>query len=241
MRFDVLAAASAEVDLIKHIPESWPDSIQDAITSLASHRFQLTQSDTASALTAEVDLKAIGSASVANNRTYEEWEPHLTESQREVLKHPIDSSIRIIGPAGSGKTLALCMRAIQISRDPDVGAKGKRILLATHSWAMAERIDGVLRVLNGGLRLLVSRLSLSYLCWNYMQGISANSVRMLLGTIRVMGGQSRLILLKASLRRLTRKAALEYQIGSPTDCKRRMRVDPAWNWLLICMMRLQVS
>lgn len=150
VRFDVLAAASAEVDLIKHIPESWPDSIQDAITSLASHRFQLTQSDTASALTAEVDLKAIGSASVANNRTYEEWEPHLTESQREVLKHPIDSSIRIIGPAGSGKTLALCMRAIQISRDPDVGAKGKRILLATHSWAMAERIDGVLRVLNGG-------------------------------------------------------------------------------------------
>ena len=150
VRFDVLAATSAEVDLIKHIPEPWPDSIQDAITSLASHRFQLTQSDTASALAAEVDLKAIGSASVANNRTYEEWEPHLTESQREVLKHPIDSSIRIIGPAGSGKTLALCMRAIQISRDPDVGAKGKRILLATHSWAMAERIDGVLRVLNGG-------------------------------------------------------------------------------------------
>ena len=150
VRFDVLAAASAEVDLIKHSPRPWPDSIQNAIASLATHRFQFSQADAASALTAEVDLKAIGSASVANNRTYEEWEPHLTESQREVLKHPIDSSIRIIGPAGSGKTLALCMRAIQISRDPDVGAKGKRILIATHSWAMAERIDGVLRVLNGG-------------------------------------------------------------------------------------------
>jgi hypothetical protein len=150
VRFDVLAAASAEVDLIKHSPRPWPDSIQNAIASLATHRFQFSQADAASALTAEVDLKAIGSASVANNRTYEEWEPHLTESQREVLKHSIDSSIRIIGPAGSGKTLALCMRAIQISRDPDVGAKGKRILIATHSWAMAERIDGVLRVLNGG-------------------------------------------------------------------------------------------
>lgn len=150
VRFDILAAASAEVDLIKHSPRPWPDSIQNAIASLATHRFQFSRADAASALTAEVDLKAIGSASVANNRTYEEWEPHLTESQREVLKHPIDSSIRIIGPAGSGKTLALCMRAIQISRDPGVGAKGKRILIATHSWAMAERIDGVLHVLNGG-------------------------------------------------------------------------------------------
>ena len=151
VRFDVLTATSAEVDLIKHSPRPWPDSIQNAITSLAAHRFQFSQANTASALAAEVDLKAIGSAPVANNRTYEEWEPHLTEPQREVLKHPIDSSIRIIGPAGSGKTLALCMRAIQISRDPDVGAKGKRILIVTHSWAMAERIDGVLNVLNGGV------------------------------------------------------------------------------------------
>lgn len=150
VRFDVLAATSAEVDLIKHSPESWPDSIHDAIQSLASYRFEPARAAITSTLAAEVDLKAIGSASVACNRTYEEWENHLTESQKNVLKHPIDSSIRIIGPAGSGKTLALCMRAIQTSRNPDVSAKGKRILIATHSWAMAERIDGVLGILNGG-------------------------------------------------------------------------------------------
>ena len=150
VRFDVLASTNAEVDLVKHTPVRWPDNIEKAIDVLASHRFEHQRAVAASTLAAEVDLKAIGSASVASNRTYEEWEGHLTQSQKDVLKHSIDSSIRIVGPAGSGKTLALCMRAIQIAREPSVSAKGKKILIATHSWAMAERIDGVLNVLNGG-------------------------------------------------------------------------------------------
>lgn len=43
------------------------------------------------------------------------------------------------------------MRALKISRDPDVSSQGKTILIVTHSWAMAERIDGVLSTLNGGV------------------------------------------------------------------------------------------
>ena len=43
------------------------------------------------------------------------------------------------------------MRALQISRDPNVRGQGQRILLATHSWAMSERIDRVLSTLNGGI------------------------------------------------------------------------------------------
>ncbi|OFA17198.1 hypothetical protein A4U49_02945 [Acidithiobacillus ferrivorans] len=42
------------------------------------------------------------------------------------------------------------MKAMQISRDTSVISKGKKILVATHSWAMAERIDGILDALNGG-------------------------------------------------------------------------------------------
>lgn len=151
VRFDVLAATGAEIDLIKHLPEKWPDTIADAINSLASHYFTHSTNNSASALAAEVDLKAIGSSSVANNRSFEEWENHLTDPQKKVLEQPVDASVRIVGPAGSGKTLALCMKAIQISRNLDFSAKGKRMLIATHSWAMAERIDGVLNMLNGGL------------------------------------------------------------------------------------------
>jgi hypothetical protein len=151
VRFDVLASAGSDLDLTKHTPSDWPINLERNINKLNSHKIETTSLDNIDTLTAEIDLKAIGSASVVNNRNYEEWEKHLSPSQKTALTHPIDSSIRIVGPAGSGKTLALCMRALQISKDPDVQSKGKKILIATHSWAMAERIDGVLSVLNSGV------------------------------------------------------------------------------------------
>lgn len=150
-RFNVFAATGAEMDLSRHVPLSWPEGIFSALQELVARKTADFPIETSSSLAAEIDLKAIGSASITGNRTFEQWLGSLTQSQREALNHPIDTSIRIVGPAGSGKTLALCMRAIQISRDLDVQKMGKKVLIATHSWAMAERIDGVIGVLNGGV------------------------------------------------------------------------------------------
>jgi superfamily I DNA/RNA helicase len=151
-RFEYLSSAESETNLKSYAPNVWPNSIHDAIESLAHHRFQFAPAVAAAGFSAEVDMQAIGSGSVTSNMIYDEWKRHLTKSQKDVLDHRIESSIRIIGPAGSGKTLVLCMRATQISRELDVVTKGKRILIATHSWAMAERIDSVLWMLNGGLQ-----------------------------------------------------------------------------------------
>jgi hypothetical protein len=151
VRFDVLASNGAEVDLAMHTPTSWPEEIKDSIKLIASNRFECVQKKSTDALAEEVDLVAIGSGSVVGNLTYEQWEQEISSSQKDVLKNPIESSVRIVGPAGSGKTLALCMRAIQISRDHDVIAKGKKILIVTHSWAMTDRIDAIVTVLNGNI------------------------------------------------------------------------------------------
>lgn len=151
VRFDVLSSSGADVDLAMHSPAAWPENLPEIISRFSEVESELVTTPMANSLTAEVDLKAIGSSSVTHNRTYEQWLGDLTESQSGIIGHPIDTSIRIVGPAGSGKTLALCMRAIQLSRDDEVIAKGSKILVATHSWAMAERIDGVLTTLNGGL------------------------------------------------------------------------------------------
>lgn len=151
VRFDVLSTSAADIDLTKHTPSDWPVSLGAALDKLKSHKIESVQPNNVDTLAAEVDLKAIGSSSVVSNRNFEDWEKYLTQSQRTALSHPINASIRIVGPAGSGKTLALCMRALKISKDHDVRTKGQKILIATHSWAMAERIDGVISVLNGGV------------------------------------------------------------------------------------------
>lgn len=150
-RFDHLTSTSAEVDLQSFSPSDWPLEFDSAASDLLSREVSEVEENRANPIAQEFDLKIIGSGSVVEGRTYEEWLPLLSDNQKALLENDIDAPIRIIGPAGSGKTLSLCMRALQVSRDPHVRGQGKRILLATHSWAMSERIDGVLSTLNGGI------------------------------------------------------------------------------------------
>ncbi|WP_175700583.1 UvrD-helicase domain-containing protein [Burkholderia ambifaria] len=152
IRFEDLSSRSSQVDLVDFRPKPWPAEFATAIEKLAAIEVPSSSESTGrSVLAEEVDLQAIGSGSVVRNRTYEEWSTFLSESQKKVLDQQLNASVRIVGPAGSGKTLALCLRAVQIARNVDVQSTGKRVLIATHSWAMAERIDGVLAILNGGV------------------------------------------------------------------------------------------
>jgi len=150
-RFDSLSSSEAEVDLANFAPNPWPENITDIVFQFTAKAIRARETTNFAAIAQEFDLEVIGSASVVEGRSYEEWQTYLSGSQKSVLKHGIDDSVRILGPAGSGKTLTLCLRAIQISRDKKIQTQGLRLLIATHSWAMSERIDGVLRTLNGGV------------------------------------------------------------------------------------------
>lgn len=152
VRFDAITSSADQFDLAKYRPASWPGGFDVLMTKARSLKAPKPSAvNQAEALVTEVDLSVIGSSSVVKNRTYEDWQRDLSSSQKEILALDMQSSVRIVGPAGSGKTLALCLRVIQISRNPNVIAQGRKILVATHSWAMAERIDGVLSALNGGV------------------------------------------------------------------------------------------
>lgn len=150
VRFEALSSRQAQVTLADFSAPPWPRDFGDVVAKMGGVKAPPAAGSAALGLAAEIDLTAIGSGSVVRNRTYEEWHSLLSDSQKSVLSHPVNASIRIVGPAGSGKTLALCLRAVQIARDPDVQSQGKKVLIATHSWAMAERIDGVLTTLNSG-------------------------------------------------------------------------------------------
>lgn len=82
--------------------------------------------------------------------TYSDWlaDGRLTADQRAFVLRDPAYSIRLKGPAGSGKTLALELKAIrEVGRLIDDGAQG-RVLFATHSWAMAEQIGDHLQGLD---------------------------------------------------------------------------------------------
>lgn len=149
--FDAITSDEVAIDLSRFNPPDRQIDFPSTAQHLIGAQIQADPKDEPQSLATEFDLRTIGSGSIVADRTYEDWQRYLNQPQQQILNSPIDTSIRIVGPAGSGKTLSLCLRAMQIARDPRVLAGGQRVLVATHSWAMAERIDGILSVLNGGV------------------------------------------------------------------------------------------
>lgn len=72
--------------------------------------------------------------------TYEEWMNSITEEQRRFVEAPTIHSLRLRGPAGSGKTLALTLKAAHEIREAATEGRDLRTLVVTHSWSLASEI-----------------------------------------------------------------------------------------------------
>lgn len=111
-------------------------SAQERAKSLLPQRLRADE-----ALQNLIDLEAVGAGSVTRGRTYSAWLTSLTDGQRHVLSHVSEEPLKVRGPAGSGKTLTLELKAVQeLYRSNDQGDPW-RILYATHSWALADQVD----------------------------------------------------------------------------------------------------
>ncbi|WP_140803631.1 UvrD-helicase domain-containing protein [Rhodanobacter glycinis] len=149
VRFLGLTDDRRRIDLKDWVPPVTPDIIgYSAWVEVV--RTSLAEEAKVDSFAEQVDLEAIGSDAVVQGYSYEYWLTILKAEQERIVNGPLDASVRVIGPAGSGKTLTLCMRAIRLSRDESVIGGRKKILIVTHSWAMTERIDGILHSLNDG-------------------------------------------------------------------------------------------
>lgn len=138
-----------QVILSHWTPPSLP-SLAEALAWIEEQSPIAQEAQEATSFSEQVDMQVIGSEAVTHGRTAEEWSKELSEKQKKIVNAMPNSSMRIIGPAGSGKTLTLCLRALHLCRNATVIAERRKILVLTHSWAMAERIDSTLSVLNGG-------------------------------------------------------------------------------------------
>lgn len=96
---------------------------------------------------------ALQAQSITKARTYSQWLPDLTSAQKEFLDARTESSIRLRGPAGSGKTLTLCLKAVREVKNARAAGQALRVLFVTHSWSLAGEVDQLLSVMSEQGRL----------------------------------------------------------------------------------------
>ncbi|GAA5176973.1 hypothetical protein GCM10023322_00460 [Rugosimonospora acidiphila] len=82
----------------------------------------------------------------SRGRTYTEWLPYLSDDQRRFLERT--PPVKLRGPAGTGKTLCLLLKAIREVTNARAQGKALRVLFLTHSWAMETQIDQLLRTMD---------------------------------------------------------------------------------------------
>lgn len=101
-------------------------------------------------------------------RTDDWYFSRLTKAQRSFVDHPLSGSVRLVGPAGTGKTVALvvkCLRELATSR---TDGTPRRFLFLTHATATASAIENLVLSMEPieGISLLASekpRLTISTL------------------------------------------------------------------------------
>lgn len=79
----------------------------------------------------------------------ENWRRWLTTTQLDFVLSPLDVPHRIEGPAGTGKTLCLALKAINILNNNTDASKPHRALFIAHSQATKTTIENLI-AMNGG-------------------------------------------------------------------------------------------
>lgn len=105
---------------------------------------QRPEASTLAGLSNEVNLDARLPVKIHSQLTADEWfERRLTAAQRRFVEHPLTSGVRLVGPAGTGKTVALiikCLRDLGSAQGPH----SKRFLFLTHAAKTANDVEGLI-------------------------------------------------------------------------------------------------
>ncbi|MFD3448639.1 UvrD-helicase domain-containing protein [Microbacteriaceae bacterium 4G12] len=93
-------------------------------------------------------------------RSYEEWLEVVSPDQSTFIQAETNQAIRLRGPAGSGKTLAITLKAIKEATEAKESGSDEKILVVTHSWALAAQISDAIDLLSAGRNLSIEILPL---------------------------------------------------------------------------------
>jgi hypothetical protein len=139
-----------EFDGLDRRPPPLHDRAWAAAVTAADEHF--AEVDRAAVPDVEISLAALDQ-SATKGWSYDQWMGAVSADQRLFIEAPTDRSIRLRGPAGSGKTLAITLKAAREVLEARKAGDTVRVLVVTHSWALATEIqDSLDRLGLGPLR-----------------------------------------------------------------------------------------
>jgi hypothetical protein len=128
------------------VRSAWQSHLRTALVAMQG---PAAQKPTAGSAGVEVVLdNAMPSEGLSKSLTLSEWLPSLTPAQAEFVDAPVNRSIRLRGPAGSGKTLTMAIKVVREAQAAKETGSDVRILFATHSWSLAGEVDDLIRTLS---------------------------------------------------------------------------------------------
>lgn len=118
--------------------------LSDALTGVALALTEPDAAATAPGLGNEVTLDPNLPVKVRAQMTSDDWyKTRLTSQQRRFVDHPLTGSVRLVGPAGTGKTVALVVKCLRELSKADRSGDQKRFLFLTHASKTATDIENL--------------------------------------------------------------------------------------------------
>lgn len=140
--------------------QSWVEALTEIRGNLPA------ESDSPRPLQPAVDLEVVGSRAISRGRSYAAWGEHLTPDQWKVLNFTGSHALKVRGPAGTGKTLVLQLKALhELYQAAERGPESFRVLYLTHSWALAELVDRSILVMDNERALARGALDVMPVAW----------------------------------------------------------------------------
>lgn len=147
---------------VKDLGYFQPDTtlLRDALSGVAKALVQAEPARTLDGLGSAVTLDDKLPTSRKVNYSLDDWyAARLTADQRRFVDHPLAGSVRLVGPAGSGKTIALVVKCLrELHKSSTEAGCSKRFLFLTHASSTATDIENTVLSMDPdyGIELLAS-------------------------------------------------------------------------------------
>lgn len=133
--------------------------LQEASKGVSAALSQAEDAKTLERIGNEVELENSLPNKVSAQIPFNDWyTARLTKAQRQFVDHPLLGSVRLVGPAGSGKTVALVVKCLKELNKSATEQAPKRFLFLTHASSTATGIENMVLSMDPvrGIELLAS-------------------------------------------------------------------------------------